>query len=872
MIGSGTECEIQLQADDVQALEATLEIGKGSQVRLIVPGQETVETELPLNIAIGEGELTFFRSEHTHGWCEPVTENDENQKIGVAVGGLPPLPRTLQAKTPLLLGSLDSCDILVPEDQCPGVAVAIWLRGANRVLLQVLDNSAPVDWPNRGDVLEGEAELPLTVSVSGTPVNITTTPKQNASLTPIAVRPTQPPTAQGGADGELVRKKPSGLLVIGAGLAAMLLTALIIHFLFSPPNPQDKVTEPTTSQDVVASSDVTMPNGAARVSPELITSQMPTAPTASSPVPETVLAAEANAALQPTSPVPEQSKASSPATPTVPTAQPETVADAVQGPTTVAVLEFENSSKKEEMEPLRKGLRDMMMTDLSQVSSIKMVERGRLQDLLQEMQLAEGQFIDPATAAKLGKGLAATAVLTGSYLALGENIRIDARMVKVETGEVMMAEQVAGTQDDFFTLQKILAEKMVDRLDVAATPQEQLAMRRPQTANFKAFTAYSRGVDSFEAGQLDNAKLELESAVRLDPTFQMANRELNKVRQQAVKSIGEISRMRAKETSPIVTEVRSHVEAILTRLEAKAYAVIAKGHYDEDHFLALSALAEIAERRGADFNVHLIQAQTDLFSHINPLEEGRIVTSVKKALDSSRDNRGAYKNRLAEWSAVVDIESLIWDGTGERKKYLSGNVLPSTKGPLSKHVINTEGRQLIESAGYKHWKLTAPEFFVRSGGWHFPGFGFSSDPRFIIERYAKHASMLIDAPSSDYLRNQLCEAILETVYGNRRLSSWRGLNGLKLSPSAVDSSYLPKVDHQRFLSKAVPENTERALFISEVIKMLEQDRVIFSNLLKSQSVGREDIKFGIDEISPLVKADLDFLIQCGHLNIIKLTN
>jgi hypothetical protein len=75
------------------------------------------------------------------------------------------------------------------------------------------------------------------------------------------------------------------------------------------------------------------------------------------------------------------------------------------------------------------------------------------------MQLAEGQFIDPATAAKLGKGLAATAVLTGSYLVLGENIRIDARMVKVETGEVMMAEQVAGTQDDFFTLQKVLAEK-----------------------------------------------------------------------------------------------------------------------------------------------------------------------------------------------------------------------------------------------------------------------------------------------------------------------------------------------------------------------------------------------------------------------------
>src|SRR5215475_8911258 len=94
---------------------------------------------------------------------------------------------------------------------------------------------------------------------------------------------------------------------------------------------------------------------------------------------------------------------------------------------TVAVAYFDNTSKDPELEPLRKGLADMLITDLAHLKSIKVVERDRLNEVLKEIKLSKSAFIDPATAQKLGKGLAAEYLMTGGYLVAAGKMRIDAR-------------------------------------------------------------------------------------------------------------------------------------------------------------------------------------------------------------------------------------------------------------------------------------------------------------------------------------------------------------------------------------------------------------------------------------------------------------
>ena len=86
---------------------------------------------------------------------------------------------------------------------------------------------------------------------------------------------------------------------------------------------------------------------------------------------------------------------------------------------TVAISYFDNTSGLEQYNPLSKGLADMLITDLSNVKSIQIVEREKLESLLKEIDLGEGKFIDPNTAQKLGKGLGAGYMLTGSYLIMG---------------------------------------------------------------------------------------------------------------------------------------------------------------------------------------------------------------------------------------------------------------------------------------------------------------------------------------------------------------------------------------------------------------------------------------------------------------------
>lgn len=74
---------------------------------------------------------------------------------------------------------------------------------------------------------------------------------------------------------------------------------------------------------------------------------------------------------------------------------------------TLAVMDFENHSNVPDLDGFRLGFRDMLVTDFSRVSSVKVLERAKLAALLEEHKLAKTPFIDPKSAVRLGKGLSA---------------------------------------------------------------------------------------------------------------------------------------------------------------------------------------------------------------------------------------------------------------------------------------------------------------------------------------------------------------------------------------------------------------------------------------------------------------------------------
>ena len=144
---------------------------------------------------------------------------------------------------------------------------------------------------------------------------------------------------------------------------------------------------------------------------------------------------------------------------------------AFAAPDTVAVLYFQNQGNPD-LEPLKVGLAQMLITDLTGVEGVTVVERQQLQAILDELDLGHKGVVDKKTAAKVGELLGAQYILMGGYFELVGTLRIDARLVKVQTGEIVHAHGVNGKTDQFMALEKQLARDFRVHLSGGQVPDE----------------------------------------------------------------------------------------------------------------------------------------------------------------------------------------------------------------------------------------------------------------------------------------------------------------------------------------------------------------------------------------------------------------
>jgi TolB-like protein len=190
----------------------------------------------------------------------------------------------------------------------------------------------------------------------------------------------------------------------------------------------------------------------------------------------------------------------------------------------LAVLYFDNEcvTDREQLDAFRKGIADTIISDLGSLPRLHVVERERLDALLSELQLQQSGLVDPATAKRIGSLLGVQALLMGSYTAIGEMLRIDARIVEVETGLVLQAEEVTGQTRDFFRMEEALVAKIAAGLNVTLTTDEKARLARGGRRSFDAFVAYSRGLDEMDRGRHAQAEEAFREALSIDPGFDRA--------------------------------------------------------------------------------------------------------------------------------------------------------------------------------------------------------------------------------------------------------------------------------------------------------------------------------------------------------------
>jgi TolB-like protein len=133
-------------------------------------------------------------------------------------------------------------------------------------------------------------------------------------------------------------------------------------------------------------------------------------------------------------------------------------------PKRVAILSFDNTGKVSEDGDFGNPLRDMLTTDLAAVKNLTMVDRQSLEKVLTEQKLNNSKNFDLGTATKIGKLLGAQIILTGTYFEMFGSLRIDAKFINVETGQIVFSIGSEGSRQKFFEIKKDLANKIIEKL------------------------------------------------------------------------------------------------------------------------------------------------------------------------------------------------------------------------------------------------------------------------------------------------------------------------------------------------------------------------------------------------------------------------
>jgi eukaryotic-like serine/threonine-protein kinase len=207
----------------------------------------------------------------------------------------------------------------------------------------------------------------------------------------------------------------------------------------------------------------------------------------------------------------------------------------------VAVLYFENNTGNPQLDWLRTGLTDMMVTDLSQSPDVEVLGTDRLVQILTSMKRQDDRVVSFDTVQEIAKRAGVKSVLLGSYMKSGDTIRINIKLQEATTGRILTSERVEamGESNLFPTVddltRRIRAKFSIPRavdptkgllVSPAASTTARSTFDRDlievTTTSIEAYRYYAEGINLHERGREQEALSPLEKAVEIDPGFAMA--------------------------------------------------------------------------------------------------------------------------------------------------------------------------------------------------------------------------------------------------------------------------------------------------------------------------------------------------------------
>ncbi len=193
----------------------------------------------------------------------------------------------------------------------------------------------------------------------------------------------------------------------------------------------------------------------------------------------------------------------------------------------VAVMPFRDLSSGSRF--VGEAIRETVTTDLKQLGSLRVVERGNLDKVLGEQNVQlQAQEPDTATLVKIGKILGANLIVVGAYQKVLPQVRLTARFIKVETSEIIGTAKVDGGAREFLRLQDRVTAALLKSAGFPVHAKQVLdgAERRPEMGSLKTLELYGQAVVS---NNDEERRQYLTLAVAEDKNFSYAVKDLEEL-------------------------------------------------------------------------------------------------------------------------------------------------------------------------------------------------------------------------------------------------------------------------------------------------------------------------------------------------------
>ena len=178
----------------------------------------------------------------------------------------------------------------------------------------------------------------------------------------------------------------------------------------------------------------------------------------------------------------------------------------------VAVLPFANLSGDPSQDYFADGITEDLITDLAKLSGLDVIARN-------SVFAYKGK---PLVLADVGRDLGVRFVVEGSVRRTGDQIRLNAQLIDIATGDNLWANRFDRGIADVFAVQDEMSREIAKALGVQPSAAESERMARPPTANLEAYDYYLRAEQAARTGRragLREALALYDKAEELDPAF-----------------------------------------------------------------------------------------------------------------------------------------------------------------------------------------------------------------------------------------------------------------------------------------------------------------------------------------------------------------